>query len=131
MAKHKHGDFQVWHHHRGTTYVRLPLIAFIAMVLMITALAITLWSIKRKPDTYLQVKSPGDLQQLVPSIVGVTQGSLEQGNSVQVLQNGDGFFPLLMRDIAAARETVHIESRRKRVKASKCASSSTRRAVTR
>jgi cardiolipin synthase A/B len=93
-----------------TTYIRMPLVAFIALILAVTALTIALWSIKRKPDTYLQVKTPGDLRTLVPSIVGVTQGSLEQGNKIEVLQNGDGFFPLLLRDIAAARETVHIES---------------------
>jgi cardiolipin synthase len=29
---------------------------------------------------------------------------------VQLLENGDGFFPLLLRDIAAARESIHIES---------------------
>jgi cardiolipin synthase A/B len=93
-----------------TTYIRMPLVAFIALILAVTALTIALWSIKRKPDTYLQVRTPGDLRTLVPSIVGVTQGSLEQGNKIEVLQNGDGFFPLLLRDIAAARETVHIES---------------------
>jgi cardiolipin synthase A/B len=93
-----------------TTYIRIPLVAFVALILTVAALTITLWSIKRKPDTYLQVKNAGDLKTLVPSIVGVTQGNLDQGNKVEVLQNGDGFFPLLLRDIGAARETVHIES---------------------
>ena len=110
MIKHLHGDLKIVQHHRGTTYVRLPLIAFAAGLIMLVGLAITVWSIKRKPQTYLQVKNPGALQALIPSIVGITQGSLEPGNSIQVLQNGDGFFPLLMQDIANARETVHIES---------------------
>jgi len=99
MNLRKHADFKVMETNRGTTYVRLPLIAFIAIVIMVVGLAITLWSIKRKPDTYLQVKNAGDLHSLIPSIVGVTQGNLEQGNKVDVLQNGDGVFPLLMRDI--------------------------------
>jgi len=110
MKKRQSGDFTVFQHRAGTTYVRLPLIAAVAVVLMLVGLAITLWSIKRKPDTYLQVKNAGDLQSLIPSIVGVTQGNLEQGNKISVLQNGDGYFPLVMRDIAGARETVHIES---------------------
>ncbi len=95
---------------RGTTYIRMPIVAFVALVLTVAAFAITVWSIKRKPDTYLEVKNPGNLQTLIPSIVGVTQSSLDPGNRIEVLQNGDGFFPLLLRDIAAARETVHIES---------------------
>lgn len=106
----KHNKYPMIQHQAGTTYVRLPLIAFVAILVMVTGLAVTLWSIKRKPDTYLQVKNPGDLQSLIPSLVGLTQGNIEQGNKITVLQNGDGFFPLLMRDIAAARETVHIES---------------------
>lgn len=110
MKLHYPGDFKFWQQHRGTTYVRLPIIAFVGVVLALIGLTITLWSVKRTPDTYLQVKSAGDLQALIPSIVGVTQGNLEQGNKIEVLQDGDGFFPLLMRDIAAARETVHIES---------------------
>lgn len=102
--------FPLFQNQAGTTYVRMPLVAFIAVVIMIVGLSITLWSIKRKPETFLQVKNAGDLKTLIPSIVGITQGSLEQGNKVAVLENGDGFFPLLMRDIDAARETVHIES---------------------
>jgi cardiolipin synthase A/B len=104
------GHIPVIHHHRGTTYVRLPLIAFIAGVLTIVTLAITIWSVKRKPQTYLQVKNSGDLHALIPSIVGITQGNIDQGNKVEVLQNGDGYFPRLLADITAARETVHIES---------------------
>jgi cardiolipin synthase len=106
----KHHKVPLVHHEAGTTYVRMPLVAFVAAIVMIVGLSITLWSIKRKPTTFLQVKNAGDLMSLIPSIVGITQGSLEQGNKVAVLENGDGFFPLLMRDIDAARETVHIES---------------------
>ncbi len=109
MSKEK-GHTPIIQQHRGTTYVRMPLVAFVAATLVIVLLAITLWSIKRKPDTYLQVKDPGDLPALIPSIAGVTQGNLDQGNKVEVLQNGNGFFPRLMSDIVAAKETVHIES---------------------
>ncbi len=97
-------------HHRGTTYIRLPVIALVAMILVIAGLTITLWSIKRAPQTYLHVRNPGDLAALLPSIVSVTQSDLDQGNKVEVLENGDGFFPRLFSDIAAAKSTVHIES---------------------
>ena len=40
----------------------------------------------------------------------LTQSSLEAGNHVQLLENGDQFFPLLLRDIAGAKESVHVES---------------------
>ncbi|HEX8154839.1 MAG TPA: cardiolipin synthase, partial [Thermoanaerobaculia bacterium] len=66
--------------------------------------------VKEKPSSHLQVKQPGELMTLMPSLVGLTQGNLDQGNAVEVLQNGNGFFPLLFRDIRAARESVHIET---------------------
>ena len=92
------------------TYVRLPLAAVIGGVLAILVMGILLWSAKRKPDKTLQVTNPGELGALLPSLAGLTHSSLEPGNAMQVLQNGDMFFPALLRDIAAARESVHIES---------------------
>jgi cardiolipin synthase A/B len=96
---------------RGSThYVRMPLVAFIGGILIILVLTILMWSVKREPSTRLQVKDPGELRVLLPSIAGLTHSALEPGNSMQVLQNGVQFWPALFRDIAAARETVHIES---------------------
>lgn len=97
-------------HDRGTSYVRMPLIAFIGGVIALAGLTILLWSVKREPTTAISVKNPGELQVLLPSLAALTHSTLEAGNSMQLLQNGDAFFPALLRDIAAARETVHIES---------------------
>ena len=94
----------------GTTYVRLPLVALAGAIFLIVLLTLLLWSEKRVPDTRLTVKDPGELKILLPSIAGLTHSTLESGNAVEVVQNGDGFFPPLFRDIAAAQETVHIES---------------------
>jgi cardiolipin synthase len=110
--KRQHDDkdlFGIWTN-RGTTYVRMPLIAFLGGVLVMTLLVIVIWSMTREPSTELHVRQLGELQTLLPSLVGLTQSSLEQGNSVQVLQNGDAFFPAVFRDVAAARVSVHVES---------------------
>ena len=90
---------------RGTHFLRVPIVAFIAMLLMIVGLTITLWSAERGRVTHLAVKNAGDLPALLPSIVGLTQSSLERGNRIEVLENGDQFFPRLLADIAAARES--------------------------
>jgi cardiolipin synthase len=95
---------------RGTTYVAMPLIVAIAATLLITFLTILIWSVKREPDTRLQVADPGELGTLLPSIAALTHSALEPGNSMEVLQNGVMFFPAVMRDVAAAKESVHIES---------------------
>ncbi|HVE72743.1 MAG TPA: cardiolipin synthase [Thermoanaerobaculia bacterium] len=96
--------------HGNTHYVRMPLVAFVGVALLLVLLTVLLWSEKRVPGTQLQVKNPGELRVLLPSIAGLTHSALEQGNAMQVLQNGNGFFPPLFADIAAARESVHIES---------------------
>lgn len=101
--------FRVWHS-RGTTYVGMPIIAFIGGLFALITLAVLFWSVKRDNSTVLRVKQPGELRALLPSIAGLTHSVLEGGNSMQVLQNGDQFFPPLLRDIAAARQSIHIES---------------------
>ena len=90
--------------------VRLPTIAVVAMIVAIAGLTILLWSVERGRETHLAVKQPGELGALIPSIVGLTQSSLDQGNQAELLQNGDGFFPPMLRDIAAAKQSVHVES---------------------
>jgi len=93
-----------------THYLRVPFVWTVATIVIIAGLTLALWSAERGRATHLQVKNPGELGAMLPSIVGLTQSSLERGNRVQLLENGDGFFPLLLRDIAAARESIHIES---------------------
>lgn len=95
---------------RGTTYVRLPLIVLCGLLISVIGLLLLYASAKWRQDPDLKVKNPGQLQTLLPSIVGLTQGDLVPGNRIQVLQNGDGFFPILMRDIEAARQTIHVET---------------------
>jgi cardiolipin synthase A/B len=107
--KEKPEHFAIWTT-RGTTYVRRPVIVFIGGLIALITLTILFWSVKRKTDARLEVENPGELVKLLPAMVGLTHSSLDQGNSVDVLQNGDGFFPPLFRDIAAARESVHIET---------------------
>jgi cardiolipin synthase len=96
---------------RGRThYVRLPIVAAISLLIMVVGLTIMLWSAERGRDTQLNVKNAGDFSAMLPSIVGLTQASLDPGNQVTVLQNGDEFFPLLLKEIAGAHESIHIES---------------------
>jgi cardiolipin synthase len=95
----------------GTKYVRMPLAVVVSAIFVLALLALLLWSAKWKRDPEaLTVRNAGELKTLLPSIAGLTQGHLDPGNRVEVLQNGGGFFPRLFADIEAARETVHIET---------------------
>jgi cardiolipin synthase len=94
----------------GSHVVRVPLVVFIALLIAVIGLTITLWSAERGANPKLNVKDTGDFSALLPSIIGLTQSSLEPGNQIQLLENGDQFFPLLLRDLAGAKQSVHIES---------------------
>jgi cardiolipin synthase len=96
---------------QGTTYIRVPLMLFVGLVVLILVLGFLFWSAKWRRDTHhLAVTNPGDFEALLPSIVHLSQGTLTPGNRVAVTQNGDGFFPPLFQDIAKARNHIHIES---------------------
>ena len=93
----------------GTTFLTLPLVAFVALVFTIAFLLLLIWSIKRRNDVHFKTTDAGNVQDLVSSIAGVTHGTIQGGNSIDVLQNGE-FFKRLFVDIAAARETIHFET---------------------
>ena len=95
---------------RGSHVIRVPLILFIALILAVTGLTVLLWSAERGTNPQLNVKNVGDFSALLPSMVGLTGSNLDSGNQVQLLENGDQFFPLLLRDIAGAKQSVHVES---------------------
>lgn len=94
----------------GSHVIRVPIILFAALILAVVGLTTLLWSAERGENPSLNVKNVGDFSALLPSIIGLTHSSLDAGNQVQLLENGDQFFPLLLRDIANAKESVHVES---------------------
>jgi cardiolipin synthase len=94
----------------GSHVIRVPIVLFVALIVTVTGLTIMLWSAERGESPRLNVKNAGDFAALLPSILGLTQSSLDDGNQLQLLENGDQFFPLLLQDIANAKESVHVES---------------------
>lgn len=79
------------------------------MALAILALTIVLWSVKRRRRPHLALASEGSLRELIPSIVGATQGTMLDGNTVELHQNG-AFWDAVFRDLEQAKETIHYET---------------------
>jgi cardiolipin synthase len=79
-------------------------------VLILITLVLLLWSARREHESHVRVPDLKDFEQALPSIAGLTKAPILPGNRVEVLQNGDQFFPALFRDIAAAKESIHIET---------------------
>src|SRR5688572_12141984 len=81
----------------------------IALLLAVALLGIAIWSIKRHKDPHLQLESREPIENLVPSISGLSLGMAIRGNSVEIYENG-AFYDALIADIAAAKRSVHFET---------------------
>jgi cardiolipin synthase len=79
---------------------------FIGLLLL---LSIIIWSIRRHRDPTLQITCDASIDELIPSIAGLTLSTAVAGNSVEVLENG-AFFDVLLQRIQAAQKSVHFET---------------------
>ncbi|HEX3127324.1 MAG TPA: phospholipase D-like domain-containing protein [Thermoanaerobaculia bacterium] len=84
--------------------------AAVVYVGIVLGLILILWSTRRERESHVRVPDIERFEETLPSIAGLTGSPIQAGNRVEVLQNGDQFFPALLRDIAAAKETIHIET---------------------
>lgn len=94
---------------KETSVLEVPVWFVVVMALTVLILVILLWSIKRRQNTHLHVADPGELGQMIQSIAGLSQGSIEEGNRIEVLQNGE-FFTALFEEIERAELSIHLES---------------------
>jgi len=78
------------------------------LALSYAPLLFLIWSIKRRSRKQLHLEET-DIEDLIPSIAGLTQGTLTEGNRVEVLQNG-ALWDRLFADIEAAQKTINYET---------------------
>lgn len=78
------------------------------LVVVIVQIAV-IWSIRRHRDPALRIDCQSPIDELMPSLAGLTLGTAVGGNHVQVLENG-AFFDVLLARIGAARQSVHFET---------------------
>ena len=79
------------------------------LVAVVLILSLLLWSILNHQSFELETEHRSTLEEELPSIIALTRGSLIEGNAIEIGQNGE-FFERLLADVAAARETIHIET---------------------
>jgi cardiolipin synthase A/B len=90
--------------------VNVPVWVLAVLVLIIVGLLIIVWSIKRRRRPHLGLEdTKGTNDVLMPSIAGATQGTIVDGNRVELLQDG-ALWDRMFEDIAAAKETVNFET---------------------
>jgi cardiolipin synthase len=77
--------------------------------LTIAALIAMIWSIRRHRAPDLDVRTSLSIEELVPSLAGLTLSTPIAGNAVRLLENGAAFDALLER-IALAQRSIHFET---------------------
>jgi cardiolipin synthase len=90
--------------------IETPLWLLFTMALAILVLGTMLWNNLRERRFHVRVPDLDCFEQALPSIAGMTKAIIQDGNSAEILQNGDGFFPALLASIAEAKETIHFET---------------------
>ena len=90
--------------------VTVPIWVLVALAVGAAALVVFLALGARKATPYLKLGEMADVEHMLPSIAGLTHGAVCDGNAVTILQNGDGFFPVLIDDIEGATESIHLET---------------------
>jgi len=87
----------------------VSLLTAVVLIGLVMLLTIIIWSIRRHRDPKLRIECDSPIEDLIPSLAGLTLSTAVGGNSVQVLENG-AFFDVLLRRIAAAQHSVHFET---------------------
>jgi len=94
-------DLELW-----DNFSTLATVLFIGLVVL---LLVVIWSIKRHRDPDLEIECDFPIEDLMPSLAGLSLGTAVDGNSVELLANG-AFFDVVMERIAAAEHSVHFET---------------------
>lgn len=82
----------------------------IAVLFCVIALfSVVIWSIRRHRDPKLHIKCDLPVDQLIPSVAGLTLSTAIAGNSVEIFENG-AFFEKLLQRIRSAELSVHFET---------------------
>ncbi|HZF81055.1 MAG TPA: phospholipase D-like domain-containing protein [Rubrivivax sp.] len=89
--------------------VPIPVWILFLMALVIVGLALVLHSVKRHRDPKLKIECGSPVQDVLPSVAGLSHSELIEGNTVELFQNG-AFFDALFEDIARAKVSIHFET---------------------
>jgi cardiolipin synthase len=95
---------------QGRLLIEVPLWMAIGTLFFIAVLFLWAWSKGRQVTPHVRVRGVDDFTEALPSIAGMTQADVLTGNSVELLENGDGFFPRFLADLTAAKHTIHLET---------------------
>jgi cardiolipin synthase len=93
----------------SSTGITVSLWWALAFGVVVLLLAVVIWSIKRHRDPKLDIECDWPIEELIPSLAGLSLSTPVAGNTVEVFENG-AFFDALIGRIGTARHSVHFET---------------------
>ena len=89
--------------------IAIPTWLLVFLIGLVLFLGIIVWSVKRRSRTHLKLDTHDSFLELLPSIAGVTQGTMVEGNRIELLQDG-AWFDALFKDLEKAARSIHFET---------------------
>jgi cardiolipin synthase len=86
-----------------------PSLILLVFLVIVILMGVVIWSIKRHRSPKLKVDCDASIDDLVPTLAGLTVSTAHHGNSVEVLINGK-FWDVLIERIGAAEHTISFET---------------------
>lgn len=83
---------------------------FIALLTVATILAFLFTPTEDSPEYGLKHEFAIESEEFLPSITGVTDTPFLPGNKLEILNNGDEFYPVMLKAIEAAQQSITIEA---------------------
>jgi cardiolipin synthase len=78
--------------------------------LVIATLWLFLWNTnRRRSKEQFERSGRATVDDMIPTLIGLTEGAIDPGNRVEILQNG-AYFDRMLDDIASATKSIHIET---------------------
>jgi cardiolipin synthase len=90
--------------------MQVPIWLFLLAVAAAAVLGLLLWSARTQRHSRVDLVSLESVEGMVNTVSGLTGSWFVDGNKVELLFNGDGFFPAFLDAIEAAEESIHIET---------------------
>jgi cardiolipin synthase A/B len=84
-------------------------LALATFVTIVVIFGLVIWSIRRHRDPDLKIESDVGVAELLPSLAGLSLGSVVEGNAVEILENGK-HWDVMEERIGKAKKTLHYET---------------------
>ncbi|MDM0028880.1 phospholipase D-like domain-containing protein [Variovorax saccharolyticus] len=86
-----------------------PTALALGLLALSVILGLVIWSIRRHRDPRLEIDCDAPIGELLPSIAGLSQGTVHEGNAVELLAD-NAFFEAMFEAIGNATHSVHFET---------------------